>query len=526
MPQAKSSESSALSGSSSTMAAVILLAVLVPLLVSGESQWLEGGGGVISGGRRHSFRYSSLLSSASAFHHFHHSRNGPSTKMLFRQGQEGASLVQQPPLNHGRRSDSSNFYNDGYSYFHSFLCGEKTPWSSDNFRGDQNNNNQSDSGKSDDPKSSFDLEETRKRLEDLMRKSEEDFFMSSSPSSITGTTAVPPTNEKNKVIDNNNKKKQNRPNPFSLLDLFFRNDNTKNQTPEPSPSSSSNKSRRGNSITAAVEAWTTELKYDQNKNVNLSLLKNVDLQKSLCSKTRLPLTAMEMERRLAEIQLLTQLQDSNEVVEDLWNLWYQEQGPAGVAWMRQVEAHLTAPQQWPQAERATIQMIQQYGTTWAEPINRLATLYFMQGRLTESEQLCHVVLTIKPWHFGALSGLVTVYASLHQVDKARQWAYRRLPSLQPPNYGSSNQRRQLWVQEAIRQAKAMLQQQLDERGRDFWGPQDRHTIMTVGRTNPGSSDLLWLGGAAGSGNDWVPKDDAEDSSNSIIDNIGGGNAWQ
>jgi hypothetical protein len=46
---------------------------------------------------------------------------------------------------------------------------------------------------------------------------------------------------------------------------------------------------------------------------------------------------------------------------------------------------------------------------FADPLAISATLY-MQGRMDEAETLCKIVLSVKPWHFGALSGIVMIYA--------------------------------------------------------------------------------------------------------------------
>ena len=91
---------------------------------------------------------------------------------------------------------------------------------------------------------------------------------------------------------------------------------------------------------------------------------------------------------------------------------------------------------------------------FAEPVNRLATLLYLQGRLEESRALCETVLAVKPWHFGASSGMVMVCAGLGDPNAARQWASRRLPPIQPTG---SNKRRRQWVERAVDDAtKALL----------------------------------------------------------------------
>jgi len=43
---------------------------------------------------------------------------------------------------------------------------------------------------------------------------------------------------------------------------------------------------------------------------------------------------------------------------------------------------------------------------------RLATLYYLQGKFKESIAMCELVLDVKPWHFGCLSGITLCYAEL------------------------------------------------------------------------------------------------------------------
>ena len=64
---------------------------------------------------------------------------------------------------------------------------------------------------------------------------------------------------------------------------------------------------------------------------------------------------------------------------------------------------------------------------WAEPINRLATLRYLQRRFAESVELCERVLALKPWHFGALSGIVMCYEELGDREAAKRWAAEALP---------------------------------------------------------------------------------------------------
>ena len=183
-----------------------------------------------------------------------------------------------------------------------------------------------------------------------------------------------------------------------------------------------------------------------------------------------PLTTIERERRMAEMQLLSQLEHGDEALGDLWTLWFQERGAEAQARLLQAE-ELTGmgPASWDEAEEVLCDLIDVYGVYWAEPVNRLATLYYMQGNLDQAEALCKIVLAVKPWHFGALSGLVMVYAGQHNVEEARRWAARRLPV-----YASegSNRRRLEWVQKAVANAQDSLQT-AERRLKEMFGPRDK-----------------------------------------------------
>lgn len=167
-----------------------------------------------------------------------------------------------------------------------------------------------------------------------------------------------------------------------------------------------------------------------------------------------PLTAIAKERRIAEIQALARLVDSDEGLDDLWSLWFSERGPRAARELQAIEALVEeGPRSWGEAEERLRDLIDEHGVYFVEPVNRLATLLFLQGRLEESRELCEVVLSVKPWHFGASSGIVMVCAGLGDPMAARTWATRRLPPIQP---SGSNKRRQQWVERAVGDATKAL----------------------------------------------------------------------
>jgi tetratricopeptide (TPR) repeat protein len=172
------------------------------------------------------------------------------------------------------------------------------------------------------------------------------------------------------------------------------------------------------------------------------------------------LSTIGRERREAEISMLRELEYSDEASDDLWQLWYSERGPKASADLKEIEEELFGDMsEWDHAEERLQEMIKEHGMHFVEPLNRLATLYYMQGRYEDSKRYCEAVLDQKPWHFGALSGIVMVCANLQDMNGARQWASRRLPPI-PPD-GTTNERRSEWVERAVEDArKALLEEEV------------------------------------------------------------------
>jgi len=185
-----------------------------------------------------------------------------------------------------------------------------------------------------------------------------------------------------------------------------------------------------------------------------------------------PLTSIDRERRQAEIALLSQLKNGDDSIQDIWNLWLQERGPEAGARLLAANDLVNNPATWNQAEEALQALIAEYGVHWAEPVIRLATLYYQQGKLRKAEKLCRTVLAVKPWHFGALSGIVVVYAALHAVNEARHGAAHRLPTFAPTG---PNRRRQQWVIKAVSQAEAALEA-AEQRLKEGFGAMDDHIL--------------------------------------------------
>jgi len=187
-----------------------------------------------------------------------------------------------------------------------------------------------------------------------------------------------------------------------------------------------------------------------------------------------PLTAILRERRLKEIQLLSTLTHSDEAVSELWALWIAERGPTAASTLLHAE-ELMSIESWDEAEQTLLTLVEDHGIHWAEPVNRLATLYYMLQEYEESRALCEIVLDTKPWHFGALSGIVLVCTAMNDASGAKEWASQCLPPLFNSERGNfangpnvHNERRSAWTEEALARAEeSMKEASLVGRNRDI-----------------------------------------------------------
>jgi hypothetical protein len=169
---------------------------------------------------------------------------------------------------------------------------------------------------------------------------------------------------------------------------------------------------------------------------------------------RSPLTTIERERRSAEILLLAHLNDGDEALSDIWNLWFSERGPKAAALLRKADNLVgEGPQGWKEAEEILRDLIEEHGVHFSEPVKCLALLCYLQGRMEEALSLNQMVLAVKPWHFGALSHIVMIYAALGDSVSAGRWAAFRLPTFPPLG---SNRRRTRWVERAVVDATIVL----------------------------------------------------------------------
>jgi len=142
-------------------------------------------------------------------------------------------------------------------------------------------------------------------------------------------------------------------------------------------------------------------------------------------------SALQRERTLVEALM----GGTDYAQQQLWYHWFGEEGEAA----RKSLESAKVPD--------LLEMMETY-PDWAEPANRLATLRYIEGDFDESVELCLKVLRLKPWHFGASSGIVMVYAKMGNLEEANKMAELAMPRPGP--------QRKEWVQRMLEGIDAKL----------------------------------------------------------------------
>lgn len=270
----------------------------------------------------------------------------------------------------------------------------------------------------------------------------------------------------------------------------------------------------------SIEALTTTPVWDDNNNkINSNTSLAVPFVITLPPPP--PMSTMDRNRKELEITLLELLKEGDTFLGELRELWDSERGPGNQNIMALTGAAVSDPRLWVASEEILVGLIENrsvgkmdmsnsHGVYFVEAVNRLATLYFLQGRLDDSYKLCRVVLHLKPWHVGALSGIVQVCIGRGEKDEARMWAQRRLPNVAPGNGGGGSSssslpespRRVEWCDKAVADAKDLLrkaeQSTVDRLGRpeDYYSRSRRGTPPTKQQQNEtieSDNDQLTIG---------------------------------
>jgi hypothetical protein len=172
-----------------------------------------------------------------------------------------------------------------------------------------------------------------------------------------------------------------------------------------------------------------------------------------------PLTASSLRVMELELKLLKKLEESDDVVDHLVELWTAERADAAND-LQEME-HGNCSPGLVREEAKLRSIIQQYGSEWVEPMSRLAVLLFTKGLLVEAMVLVRNVLLVKPWHFEA--GQLFVVMLLRKGDFVGAIQAARVYTLPDLNENTQNRRRARWVNEKVAQAQEILRQAVEDK---------------------------------------------------------------
>jgi hypothetical protein len=190
-----------------------------------------------------------------------------------------------------------------------------------------------------------------------------------------------------------------------------------------------------------------------------------------------PLTEGSKRRRALEIQLLASMVDSDDAIDELMSLWMTERDAEATSRLQDMEDDCSPG--LVQEEQALQQMIASQNMEWAEPMSRLATVYYYQGHTEMAHQWCQIALAVKPWHFEV--GHTLVLLALRRQEFGQALHYRRSVCLPPLNEASNHRRRRAWVARAIQSAQQMMRRAMQAH---------EDLIMTTTPTKAGTSSSL------------------------------------
>ena len=160
---------------------------------------------------------------------------------------------------------------------------------------------------------------------------------------------------------------------------------------------------------------------------------------------------IELERlaeQRSEAEMLASLESTDDAVAELWGLWFSERGPAAAKALQAADRYISEGKHMYSAAEAELSELSLEYSGWPEPINRRATLMYERERYEESIALCERVLSARPWHFGAISGMALCHAAMGDASAAGVWEARKLPPL-----GSAA--RSSWVKNAVSEAESL-----------------------------------------------------------------------
>lgn len=107
---------------------------------------------------------------------------------------------------------------------------------------------------------------------------------------------------------------------------------------------------------------------------------------------------------------------ANQIVSEIWTVWTEyDDETAHFEMLKGIEA---MGQQQLDTALTIFDHVVENNPGFAEAWNKRATVYYMMGKLDESLADVYVTLELEPRHFGALSGMGLIFASMGEYRKA------------------------------------------------------------------------------------------------------------
>jgi hypothetical protein len=162
--------------------------------------------------------------------------------------------------------------------------------------------------------------------------------------------------------------------------------------------------------------------------------------------TRHPLSFAERRRRQLEIQLLRELEHSDEALDQLMDLWIH----ACPCEAESIDAILLMEYQTTPETENTLKRIISKCPEWPEPTSRLALLKLVKGDYDECQKCVDTVLRLKPWHFEMRQMQILLDLVRHNKVAAIVDARLGLPPMSQPK------KRRYWIAQMVMAAELQL----------------------------------------------------------------------
>ena len=160
---------------------------------------------------------------------------------------------------------------------------------------------------------------------------------------------------------------------------------------------------------------------------------------------RPPLTSASRARLEKEIDLLQQISyDSYTACQEIEKLWRTSRGGQSYQALEIAESMMIRD-----GGSLLLDIINDEGLYWLEPLHSLANLLEMQGRFNDSKDIYEMILQHKPWHFNAAKGLNKCNKSL---------GLRATQDELDVNSTGPSMENQQWSNKMVEVAKSYLQQ--------------------------------------------------------------------